>query len=191
MTSKQSSLASRSWALAVGAALVIGCEVTGPRSPLEGDYDVTTVLDTFSFETAAPSPPDCPAFTLYCTHVRAFSGATLSGVLHITDDGRGSDSLKGSGTFSGFMCASVDYAGLTGCTSVKSRTDYYASSHSTVAPGSLSLELEAGELSDYKPLLSFLGNFAGDSIAGRVYWRAAAGRSPPTHWGRFIARRRR
>ena len=41
-----------------------------PRHPLAGTYDLATRFMAFSFETAAPSPPDCPFATLYCTHTR-------------------------------------------------------------------------------------------------------------------------
>jgi hypothetical protein len=66
--------------LAIG--IVSNCREPVTGGPTVIKYDVTTTLDSFSFETGAPSPPDCPNSTLYCTHHRAFSGAELSGTLN-------------------------------------------------------------------------------------------------------------
>jgi hypothetical protein len=37
---------------------------------------------------------------------------------------------------------------------------------------------------------AFTGALHGDVLYGKVTWRQTAGRSPPTHWGYFIAQRR-
>jgi hypothetical protein len=41
------------------------------------------------------------------------------------------------------------------------------------------------------PMISLTGTLAGDSLFGRVSWVLHPYRSPPTHSGRFVARRRR
>lgn len=179
-------------------ALVVGCTALVP-SENDGEsvrvYDVTTTLDKFSFETPAPSPPDCPAsptMSPYCTHVRPYSDATLSGVMTLEFFG---DSVVPSGTFTGKMCSSIDYAGLTGCTAVKDRSDTYDPAASLVSHGpngtSIAIHLQVGLLTDYKPLISLYGPMTEDSIWGDVIWMAYQSRSPPGHQGRFVARRRR
>ena len=74
-----------------------------------GVYDVSTRLLTFSFETAAPSPPDCPGYTLHCTHHRDFDGATLGGTLTVTRD-------SVYGNFEGLFCSAWT---LAGCSAVQ------------------------------------------------------------------------
>src|SRR2546428_9073089 len=64
-------------ACVLAVAIASHCNDPAGVGPTVITYDVTTTLDAFSFETGAPSPPDCPNATLYCTHVRAFSGAEL------------------------------------------------------------------------------------------------------------------
>jgi hypothetical protein len=179
------------------AALVIAtsCDALSPGNDPIVVYDVTTTLDSFSFETAAPSLPDCPshpAMPPYCTHVRAFEGATLSGVLTLKMMG---DSVVPSGSFTGLMCSSIDYAGLTGCTAVAQRSDEYgpwtpSAIYKAGGDSLASIHLRVGSGLDYKPILSLSGPMLGDSIIGTVLWAAAPGRSPPTHSGRFVARRR-
>jgi hypothetical protein len=58
------------------------CSCTEPKS--HETYDFVATLTEFSFETSAPSLPDCP-YQGYCTHHRPFAGATLSGTLRFRD----------------------------------------------------------------------------------------------------------
>jgi hypothetical protein len=177
-------------------ALVIACDALDPKDEPVVVYDVTTTLEKFSFETAAPSPPDCPAspsMSPYCTHVRPFFGATLSGVLTLKFLG---DSAVPAGTFTGKMCSAIDYAGLTGCTAVTERSDEYGpSTPSMVTRGptssTIAVHLQVGALTDFKPLLTLYGPMDEDSIWGNVVWIAYQSRSPPGHSGQFVARRRR
>jgi hypothetical protein len=180
----------------VSALFLAACDILGPKGEHTDVYDVTTTLDKFSFETASPSPPDCPfspTMSLYCTHVRPFAGATLTGVMSIRGSG---DTLIASGEFSGKMCSQIDYTGLTGCTAVSDRTDTYgpystSMIHAEAVPPTIAIRMRVGSGLDYKPILGFNGTMRGDSISGDVFWSAAPGRSPPTHWGHFVARRRR
>jgi hypothetical protein len=176
--------------------ILAACNIVGPKSDPPDVYDVATTLDKFSFETASPSPPDCPVspnMSPYCTHVRPFSGATLTGALSITTTG---DSLVPSGEFRGKMCSQIDYSGLTGCTAVSDRTDTYgpylsSRIYAEAIPATIVITMRVGSGLDYKPILSLSGTMRGDSISGDVFWSAAPGRSPPTHSGKFVARRRK
>src|SRR5438067_4552430 len=102
-------------ACVLAVAIASNCNQPATPGPAVIKYDVTTTLDSFSFETGAPSPPDCPNSTLYCTHRRAFSGAELFGTLILTDSSSHPNELVPTGMFGGKFCDSIDYAGLTGC----------------------------------------------------------------------------
>lgn len=145
-----------------------------------GVYDVTTRLQTFSFETPAPSPPDCPSYTLYCTHTRAFDGASLTGTLTITRD-------SVYGNFAGLFCSAWT---LDGCTAVSAKApeDYpYYSADKVVAGAGFSTWVGGGQRSNVR--LSAMAS--GDSLYGSVYWAQYVTRSPPAHRGTFVARLRR
>jgi hypothetical protein len=169
------------------------CNLVGPNESVDV-YDVTTTLETFSFETSAPSPPDCPFtpnMSPYCTHVRAFTGATLTGTMSLTAS---VDSIIPAGTFTGKMCSSYGVSTPNGCAAVTERTDEYGpgSSQSRVHPDgvTITIRMRVGSNLDFKPLLGLYGAIHGDSITGQVVWSAAPGRSPPTHYGKFVAVRR-
>jgi hypothetical protein len=177
----------------VAVAANTSCNPLGPNESVDV-YDVTTTFDTFFFETAAPSPPDCPFtpnMSPYCTHARAFSGATLTGMMSLTASG---DSLIPAGTFSGKMCSAYDVSAPTGCTAVMERTDEYGPGFSASriqSDGStINISMRVGSGSDFQPLLGLSGKVLGDTIRGTILWSAAPGRSPPTHRGEFVAVRR-
>jgi hypothetical protein len=128
----------RACALLSAAVLVVAlaCSdaTTRPRlqSPLVGTWELTTHFDTFSFETGAPSPPDCPVAPPgtsqfpYCTHYRTTTaGASLGGLLELKDTTSTSDMLSNTvyaaGTLQMSFCDSIDYQGLTGCAHVSDR----------------------------------------------------------------------
>lgn len=182
--------------------VVASCQsVFGPGDksghPLEGTWDVTTQLTQFSFETAAPSPPDCPGAFLYCTHLRTFGGATLSGVLEITLDGRNAEPLAGAGIFAGEFCDTWDVSSASGCTHVSPLTGDYRPSSSSLsgfaADSSFFLGLQTSLNATYSngPAIYLNGRLVADSLVGDVRWMKYLYRSPPTHIGTFIARRRK
>jgi hypothetical protein len=117
-----------------------------------GVYDMTTQLQTFSFETAAPSPPDCPSQTLYCTHTHAFAGASMTGTLTIARD-------SVYGNFGGLFCSAWS---LDGCSAVKSLAamdyPYYSSTKVVTGPGSFPIWLRA-QGADFTPTVSFALTF--------------------------------
>jgi hypothetical protein len=183
-------------------AIAVACsDATAPdrRHPLSGTYDVETTLTTFSFETAAPSPPDCTSFTLYCTHVRPATGVPLSGVLVVGDStvpiDRLTDFRDVHGTFTGRFCDTIDYQTLTGCAHLGESTtiDYplgtfvVASTYATDT--TLVLTLRTRESLGPNVMLSGM-RFRGDSLTGAITWRMTVNRSPPTFYGTFVARRR-
>jgi hypothetical protein len=172
------------------------CTEPSTRShPLAGSYDLTTVLDSFSFETSAPSLPDCP-YQGYCTHRRAFQGATLTGSMNISINPIHRDSLAAQGSFAGLMCDVVDYQHLGGCLHVAPRTDAYLTQpdyqHSyTDSTFQLLMRTDGPVETAYtRPFLFLTGTLRGDSISGEVSWLRSQGRSPPTHYGTFVGRRR-
>ena len=171
-----------------------------PAQSVVDSYTVTTVLDTFSFETGTPSPPDCPSSFGYCTHQRAFSGATLAGTLTIGANATvssGVTSFPATSAFSGQFCDVIDYSNLTGCTHVGPiPIESYQ--------GSLSLGSGFATDSSFSALIQvassgglggaavfFRGTMKGDSLFGTVSWSRYVSRSPPTHRGRFTAHRRK
>jgi hypothetical protein len=168
--------------------------------PRSGTDDVPTRLQTFSFETPAPSPPDCPDFTLYCTHVRPANGATLSGVLVIGDStapiGTLTDFRDVHATLTGRFCGEIDYQALTGCTRLaEPATLDYPVGTFVVAPDfatdtMLTLTVRAAESLGRNVMLTGV-RFRGDSLAGAIAWRMTVNRSPPTFRGTFVARRRK
>jgi hypothetical protein len=185
------------------AAITAGCRdaVAPDRAhPLSGTYDVTSTLQTFSFETPAPSPPDCPDFTLYCTHVRAANGASLGGVLVIGDStaslGALTDFRDVHATFTGRFCDVIDYQTLTGCARLgEPATLDYPVGTLVVGPDFatdtlLTLTVRAAESLGRNVMLTGV-RLRGDSLTGAIAWRLTTGRSPPTYRGTFVARRRK
>jgi hypothetical protein len=145
-----------------------------------GTYDVTTTLRTFSFETGAPSPPDCPAYSvLYCTHVRSFDGASLTGTLTITRD-------SVYGQFGGLFCSAWTLDGCTGVRSMPS-TAYTYNMNPSAIPDAGSFYLSVRGPGEFDPFVGFNATADADSLYGDVHWAASPGRSPPTHYGQFVA----
>src|SRR4051812_45943848 len=112
-------------------AVVIGSNcgdpAPAPVAPTIRTFDVTTTFDSFSYETSAPSLPDCPPEPPgfppypYCTHYRAYSGATLTGTFTTADTFPAlptSGSFSAKGSFSGQFCDAIDNASATGCVHV-------------------------------------------------------------------------
>lgn len=170
-------------------------------SPLAGTWELTTHLDAFSFETSAPSPPDCPENSMYCTHLRTTTaGAYLGGAVDIRDTSSAADSIARTLLVTGVLqvsfCNSIDYAGLTGCTSVSDRAAIqYAGSIGKSDYGDTpeSLSFVIGEPDDgsgrHREVRSLNLRYAGDSIYGPIYWGASAGRSPPSYRGTIVLHR--
>jgi hypothetical protein len=176
-------------------------ESRAPRHPLSGTYDVTTTLTAFTFETAAPSPPDCPDYTLYCTHRRGAGDGRLTGVLVIGDSAvplsANVTELRGvRGTFTGRFCDVVDRAGLTGCarTGESAMLDYPVGVLVVAAPfdGGQPFTISLRGPESLGPNIHLVDvRLRGDSLVGDVRWAMTQNRSPPTYWGTFVARRRR
>jgi hypothetical protein len=178
---------------------------TRPRlvSPLVGQWELTTHFDTFSFETSAPSPPDCIYADMYCTHFRTTTdGAYLAGIIELQDSTLSADTLSKTVFANGMVetrfCDEVDtnYMTAAGCLHVGDLATVAYIGRITGMPDSTtagSLDVEIGEPGD-----AFGGNitmrshdatFAGDSIYGHAYWGQSGERSPPTYRGTFVLRR--
>jgi hypothetical protein len=143
-----------------------------------GVYDVTTQLRTFSFETSAPSPPDCPYFSLYCTHRRDFDGATLGGTLTVTRD-------SVYGDFRGMFCSAWSLP--DGCSAMTPLAaidyPYYSATKVVTGSGPFTLWLGGG----FRSNVYLSATQSGDSLYGSVSWAQVVYRSPPTHSGTFVA----
>jgi hypothetical protein len=177
-------------ACVLAVATASNCNEPAAVGPTVITYDVTTTLDGFSFETGAPSPPDCPNATLYCTHYRAFSGAELFGTLILTDTASSASELVPTGTFGGKFCDSIDYAGLTGCLHVAAIPLTPYEGGLWPRPQTIDFTGTVGGR-DFSRVIFFVGKSSGDSLYGTVRWMEKEGRSPPSHLGRFVAHRRK
>ena len=190
----------------VGLLLVAasGChEPSRPRlqSPLVGVWELTTHFDEFSFETPAPSPPDCPGSTWYCTHRRTTTdGAYLGGLIEVRDTSSTAATLtrtvSASGPVVASFCDVIDTQNLTGCVHVSDRATVTYAGQISGDPDSSNtktLDVLIGEPGnangDNLVLHSYEASYAGDSVYGPARWRHSGGRSPPTYFGTFVLRR--
>lgn len=185
-----------------------------PKHPLIGVFDVTTTLDSFSFEGVGAR---CTPFAPTCALVRPVSGGFLAGALTIGDSLVVFDSiLPRSGiqpvpardttlarlpivraSFLGRACANIDLSGSSSCVAFADtvRTEYSVVVRpviTSVNPGSqreLAVTLRDTALSQHT--LDLVTTRAiGDTALGTVRWQTASGRNPPTFYGTFRAVRR-
>lgn len=198
----------RSTAARIVALLVFGgtlttsltaCEsITGSKSrhPLQGMYELTTLLDTFSFETSPYMVPGCEGASMYCTLRRPMSDATLGGTMGIS----GGPGPSGAATarLNGRFCDAYDWQVPSGCARLGPLADRdypYGSVNITRLPGSDpdSVEIRLGDegpIDQSMPKIYLFGRRVGRDIVGRVYWARTINRSPPSHRGTFVARLR-
>jgi hypothetical protein len=176
--------------VAAWIAVALACNDSTGTVPTPTTYSVTTTLDSFLWETAAPSPPDCPGFNgfPYCEHSHAFVGAVLSGTLLISPEsittvfGTGP---KTTGTFSGTFCDAISD---TGCIHVAPTpvTNYVGIVSGGNTKGTSFLDLSS---TPQGPWIVLSGIFGSDSLFGVVSWGLRTGRGAPAHSGRFAAHR--
>jgi hypothetical protein len=174
---------------AFAVAIAANCAEPGGLDRQAGltTYDVTTTLDSFSFETSGPG-----CLSLYCFHFRAFAGAELTGTLTLPDSALRPDDPLATGTFGGTFCDSIDYVDLTGCLRVATiRVMAFEGYVSPRMPDDPTFSLFMVSR-DSTPEITFsVLRAEGDSLVGRVSWTLRPWRFPPTHYGRFVARRRK
>jgi hypothetical protein len=168
--------------------MVVGCGSTEPSAP-STSYDFTATFNQFSFETPAPSPPDCPASgsnLTYCTHLRPTTMGSLTGVLTISEPTSEQTSDSVSALLSGHFCTgwTVDQ----GCTAVgPDTTAHYVGAISRGALLHVSLQV-ADPFGAYATLSNVVET--PDSLSGDLNWALHVDRSPPSLYGHFVARRR-
>lgn len=181
-------------ALALGSlfgAVACSSDVTGPRNPLAGTWDVTTVLDTYGVEVP------CPTYE-YCIASYPANGASLSGQLVI--DAVTTDTVP-HGTFTGAFCDTFDYD--AGCTHVGPPTLVHMDEGTVTTTGSgetpnrLEIFLRGPDDPDRLPGYHsyehlYLRDVVvdGDSAYGTVHWARTIARNPPSYEGTFVAHRR-
>ena len=176
---------------------LVGCRDSTALRPPAGVYDLTTVLDSVSFETSAPSPPDCPSVgSMYCTHHRAFNGGSLGGVISVSDQTGTAVYASGRLTdaqVSGQFCTSFSLT--AGCDAVGPMTDYtfstgayYTKTATAAAPDSVFISLYGPGGSPAR--MELRGVYVNGDIVGRIYWSLTTYRSPPAHLGSFVLHRR-
>jgi hypothetical protein len=177
--------------LLLAAMACSSSDATGPRNPLAGTWDVTTVLDTYRVEVG------CPTYE-YCAADYPADGASLSGQLVI--DPVITDTVP-HGTFIGAFCDRFDYD--VGCTHVGPPTTVQLD-QGTVTKGDTYetwnyLEILVRGSDNPAGLPGYnsaehvnFGNVTvdGDSAYGTVYWARTIARGPPSYWGTFVAHRR-
>jgi hypothetical protein len=174
--------------------LALGCgdlTSSGVDHPINGTYTVSTKLTQFAWETGAPDPPDCPvAGVMYCSHIRDFSGATLTGTLELQM--LKGDSILATGQFAGNFCSAYGPNGCTAVQAVSART-YSRRIPFRTTNSVLYLNIHAPDpssgITDYARVSFIQFRVSGDSLYGGVQWALTPGRSPPQHYGTFVARR--
>ncbi len=180
------------------AVLGAGCDsVAAPQRPLARTYDLTTVLDTFSFETSPYMVPGCEGALMYCTLRRPMTEATLGGLLVLSGESGPTGTATAQTT--GRFCEAYDWRVPSGCTTLGPSVDRdypYGSVSITTwagnAPDSVVIQLgRAGPIGQDMPTIYLWGRRVGSDIVGRIYWSLTINRSPPSHRGTFIARLRR
>jgi hypothetical protein len=183
--------------LCSAAAMMAACEsiTDSPRHQLAGTYELTTLLDTFTFETSPYMVPGCEGALMYCTLYRPMNEARFDGLLVLS----GGAGPTGSATAqtNGRFCEAHDWQIPSGCARLGPATDRdypYGAVTILTRPGSDadSVEIVLGrESPGAMPTVRFWGRRSGDDIVGRIYWSLTINRSPPSHRGTFIARRLR
>lgn len=178
---------------------IIACEsITGSSSkrPLEGMYEITTQLDTFSFEVSPYMVPGCEGALMYCTLRRRMTEATLGGLMGIS--GGSGPSGAATARLNGRFCDAHDWQIPSGCARLGPLTDreYPFGSVSVArqpggAPDSVEIRLgDEGPIGQKIPKIYLSGRRVGRDIVGRIYWARTINRSPPSHRGTFVARLR-
>lgn len=171
-------------------AVACSGDVTGPRNPLAGTWDVTTVLSTYNVEVP------CPTYE-YCTASYPATGASLSGQLVI--DPAITDTVP-HGTFTGAFCDRFEYGT---CTHVGPPTLVQMDQGSVTRGDSYDtwnlLRIFVRGPDDPARLPSYHSyehiyfmdvTVDGDSAYGTVGWARTVARNPPGYTGTFIAHRR-
>ncbi len=175
--------------LATLAALLAGCGSTtnpggsGPKHPMVGTYDVTTLLQTYW----APDPA-VACMISNCPHKRvpAAAGSSFAGRLLVADSVVTTTGGAVRFPVDSMFASEVDCANGSSCFS---RMVAYHSAGITLAKDTLSGT--AGFSADGEQLYLDTGRFAGDSITGTFSWYTASGVASRVYDGTYVARRRR
>jgi hypothetical protein len=160
---------------------------------MAGTYDLTTVLDTFTFEIGE-GPLTCGGYG-YCSRSSADTMGRLSGTFTIGDPRTSAGNVHPvvNAVIAGRFCDARDYTNYV-CTHA---SDVAATSYpSGDIEGPVLVAAVPGDASgvirgEATQRVGLSGVFYGDSIVGRIFWQLIAARSPPSYSGRFVARRRR
>jgi hypothetical protein len=160
---------------------------------MAGTYDLTTVLDTFTFEIGE-GPIVCGGYR-YCTRSKADTTGRLSGTFTIGDVTDFANNVHPlvNAVVAGRFCDAVDYTSYV-CTHARDvpATSYPSGTIAGPVLASAVPDEASGVL--HGPVaqqLGLNGVFYGDSIVGKVYWWLTTTRNPWTYTGTFVARRRR
>lgn len=168
-----------------------GSDATGPRNPLAGTWDVTTVLTAYKVEVP------CPTFE-YCYAGYPANGASLRGQI-VIDPGI-TDTVT-HGIFTGAFCDAFDFT--AGCTHVGPPTPTRLD-EGTVSTGQTYdtrnlLEIFVRGPDDparlpyyhsYEHIYFSDVTVDGDSAYGKLWWARTIARQPPGYAGTFVAHRR-
>ena len=175
-------------------ATLAGCEATepAPRFPMAGTYELTTVLDTFTFEIGH-GPITCGRDG-YCDRSSADTTGRLTGTFTIVDDMDAANTGHPivNSEIAGRFCDTKEYITYTCTHASELPVTIYPTGDITgpvvwsAVPGDVNALIQ-GPASQR---IYLAGRFDGDSIVGKVYWQLYMERSPPRYSGTFVAKRR-
>jgi hypothetical protein len=166
------------------------------RHSLIGVYDVTTNIDSFSFEGGSSH---CPIPPGTCAIVRPFTGGYLAGVFTIGDSLEAVSTTTDRlpivfGTFAGRPCAQEDFNASTGCAALGDtvRDDYNKVLMPIVTPTApeyqrsfdfmLATSIAGQRVLEFRSIRA-----TGDTVWGTLRWQTRVMRNSPTFYATFRA----
>jgi len=170
----------RARGLLAAVLVTIGMACSDATGPAHRTYDITTSLDSFTFETACPPSPNG---MLYCAYAVPANGlARLSGSVTVSDN-------WANPAFTGAFCDQADR--FTGC-SHASPVAMDSALGAVVSDDPLTLIARFSLGKNHGAIVLDGTSFDGETIRGRVSWTIVNDvRFPSIHSGTFIARPRR
>jgi hypothetical protein len=187
-------MSARRWVCATFTVAGIAACDNGRFEDLQGWYDISVTLETFSYQIPGAVPGvDC-AGTSPCWRTEPANGAKLSTTLQVgsraDDTELGAAIFNAGGEATATWCAAIDKA--TGCTALKDST--FRFSGTFVEASDLYVRVRLEQSAYYGSLLLLNSPpLQGDSLHGDCSWIVPGGGSgyAPIYMGRCVAHKRR